>query len=148
MIHDPAQSLRSPPPAAPPPDELQIAADRLRREIDQTIQSAKRALYVRREVLTLSLFDLGFGAGTVAIAGAGAIALAIAAALLLVNGVRRGMAQWTHDAWWSDVAVATAIAAAVALVAWSVKRRMHKAVLARTRARLETPPTPAPGNAP
>jgi hypothetical protein len=146
VIEEPlAKSLRSPPAGPPPPDEFRVAADRLRAELDLTIQALKRSFHVQREVIALSVFDTAFRAGTIAIAAAAAFALAVASALLFVNGARRGMTLWTRDAWWSDLVVAAAIGAVVALVAHTVRRRVHRAVLARTLARLESPPSPATG---
>lgn len=124
-------------------DDLAAASQHLRTEFTDTFAALRRALYVEKQALTLSLFDAGMRAGVgVALAIASIVAM-VAALLLGISALRRGLAILAQGAWWSDLVLALAIVGLVAAALALARRAVHKAVLARTQRRLAQDAAPA-----
>jgi len=129
---------------APAADPFLEATDRLSGEFTKAYSALKRSLYVQRQALRLSLFDAAFKTAGFACIALTGVALTVAAALLFVTGVRNGILLLTDGAWWSDLALALALAGTVFLAARSLRSYVHRSVLARTRRGLaKTPEVPA-----
>lgn len=113
-------------------DPFREATGRLRAEFDGAFTALRRSLFVERKALGLSIFESAFQFLTLLGLAATGIALTITAALLFVGSARRGLALLTEGAWWSDLVLAFALGATVVLVAHSVRRYVHRSVLAST----------------
>lgn len=134
-IDEPSAGIPRSPQASVPPaaDPFREATGRLRAELDETFVALRRTVYVERQILGLSIFDAAFRCAVFACLGATGLAIAIASAWLLVASTRRGLAQWTGGAWWSDLVLALLLALALAGAAHGVRRLVHRSALARTR---------------
>ncbi len=141
---DPTLRRDAGPAPAAAPETLEAATGKLRSEWNQAFTALKRSLYVERRALGLKLFDVTFRVALVVCGILTAIALSIAGALLLVIGARRGLAVWTHDAWWADVVLGAVILGLLGLAAHLARRAVHRATLARTQEHLGLAPTPDP----
>lgn len=121
-------------------DPFREATGRLRTEFDTTMTALKRSLYIERKALGLAIFENGFRLMTFVGLGATAIALTIFAGFLFVGSVRQGLVLWTNGAWWSDLVLAVVLGGSIALIAHSLRRYVHRSVLASARRGLESRP--------
>ncbi len=132
-------SQRPRPGVEPELEQADEALEALRRDLVQGYAALKRSLYIERRALGLALFDSAFHVVSVAAGVVVAVTLAITASVLTVIGLRRGVATWSQDAWWSDILLAGVLLAIVGLGAWSYRRWMHRSTLSDTRRRLAPP---------
>jgi hypothetical protein len=120
-------------------DEFTQAREHLITEFKQAFTAWKRALYVERRAIGLSLFDAGLRAAVLAGVTISWLAVAVTATLLFVGGARRGLQLWTGGAWWSDVVLAIALVGMLAGAAHAVRRFVHRSTLEKTRRVLNDP---------
>lgn len=123
-------------PAHPASEELRLAREALNTEIHGVFRSLKRALYVEKRVLGLTMFDAGYRLAGFAAVTLSGLAISLVATLLLVASVRRGLQVLTQDAWWSDLILAVVLLALLFGAAPAYRRFIHRSTLAETRREL------------
>lgn len=133
-------SSKGPRPGVEPEAEQASAVlEALRGDLSEGYAALKRSIYIERRALGLALFDSAFHVVSVAAGVIVAVTLVITASVLTVIGLRRGIATWSQDAWWSDLLLAGVLLAIVGLGAWTYHRWMHRSTLAGTRRHLASP---------
>lgn len=149
-VSDPELQGKGRPPSAAgdaDPKRLEAAANSLSQEINAIWVAFTRSLDLQRRAVALRLFDTAWRAGVAALAAVVAVVAAAAATLLLVAGVRRGLATWTDNAWWSDLVLGGAMAAVLCIGLYSLQRTVHRNALKQIQRKLaperpEQVPTP------
>lgn len=120
-------------PSTSEPDEFQAALGTLRAEFGSTWNAVRRAAYVERQSLGLTMYDAASKLIGWACALAALFVLTISAVLLFLHGARRGLQEWTDDAWWCDPALAILVAGGVVLAFHGLRRHVHRSTLSRVK---------------
>ncbi|MBI1379967.1 MAG: hypothetical protein GC161_02620 [Planctomycetaceae bacterium] len=89
-------------------------------------------LYERR-ALGLVAFDTTLGVVLHGLVTLAAATLAVCATLLVLVGLRAGMAEATSNAWWGDVLLAVCCGAFLAAAAAIYRRQVHRSTLRDAR---------------
>jgi hypothetical protein len=121
-------------------EELANATALLRAEYDQARSALGRLWFVERQRLRVKALDAAFQAGAALCALAAATTITVLTVLLLVGSTRRVMAQWTGDAWWSDVVLGVLLVALLAIAASLARRAFHRKALAAAQRHLAQVP--------
>lgn len=133
IAHDNARPARQGPRAAArarKDEEFENATALLHAEYDQARSALGRLWFVERQRLRVKALDAAFKAGVALCALAAATTITILTVLLLVGSTRRGMAQWTGNAWWSDVVIGVVLVAVLVVATLLVRRAYHRKALA------------------
>lgn len=89
-------------------------------------------LYERR-ALRLIAFDTTLGVALHGLVMLAAATLAVCATLLVIVGLRAGVAEATSHAWWGDVLLAAFCGAFLAAMAAIYRRQVHRSTLREAR---------------
>lgn len=120
----------------PSNDESRAARERLGADFGQMVAALKRAAYLERRLLGLTIATTIVRAASIAAAIVAGIVVAGAAALLAIAGARRGVQLLTDGAWWADILLAVGLIAALCASVHFTLRAVHRSALARTRREL------------
>lgn len=121
----------------PPQVEVVVAA--LLDEVKSIAAAFSRAAFVEKQRWKLRLQDSVVKVGAGVCAGIVGLCFAVSSALLIVVGIRRGLAVLTDDAWWADVVAGLLIAGALGGAFYGALRLMHRSALTKVRRALGTP---------
>lgn len=122
-------------PSGPPPEENatpQSRSPRFMDVVDEITSALGRSFYLERRALGLVITDFGHQVLLSIVLWAIVGSLLVASALLIVAGLRSGLALLTADAWWSDLVIGAGMmisTTAGIILARGVRRRL---VIAQT----------------
>lgn len=128
---DPAASAAKPPEGSGP--RPASSTGRLAGDVRRGRDALRRMWLYERRALGLVAFDTTLGVALHGLVMLAAATLAVCATLLVIVGLRAGVAEATSEAWWGDVLLAVGFGVFLAAVAAVYRRQVHRSTLREAR---------------